>query len=659
MKELSENAHRVLCKRYLLPKDNASVCLHCGGQHEMPEDMFRRVSFGNEAFYNIMSNLDFLPNSPALFNAGSGQGTLSACFKFDVEDSMYSIMEVATKAAFVQKWGGGVGYCLSALRQKGAPIRSTHGKACGPVAVMDLYQSVADMITQGGKRHGAQMAILHCSHPDVLEFIHSKDGGTGLNTFNISVACTNDFMETAIRHPQSIEAKLLEEMAECAWRTGDPGIYFIDTAEAYNPTPHLGKLTGTNPCGEVPLLDNEPCNIGSINLVNFVTDDSFDYVRLGHVTRIAVRLMDTILDYNKYPNQVITDAATKTRKLGIGVMGWADALVMLKIPYDSTQALECANKVMKLIQEEAHYESHLLAGEQGSYPAITDGPSLRNATLTCIAPTGTIAVLANCSSGIEPHYALENDRVMGDGTVLKEMVSVADGFIPKTAHEIPWDWHIKHQGTFQKHTDLAVSKTINMPESATVENILAAFKYAWHWGCKGITVYRDKSRIMQVLSTEVKAVVPGLRRHMPSTRQSETHKFVVGGTEGYLTLGMFEDGSMGEMFVTASKQGATIDGLLNAIAIITSVAIQHGVPLELLAEKMIGSRFEPHGLTANKEIPTASSLLDYIFRYAMKEFGKGGLVGVDSGMLCPNCGAAVILQEGCLLCSAGCGWTRC
>lgn len=673
--KFGEVAQKILCKRYLVNLAGAGKCPHCGKEHETPEEMIQRVSFGNSDYYEMLCNLDFLPNSPTLFNAETGQGTSSACFKFDVEDSMVSIMDVATKSAFVQKWGGGVGYCLSALRPYGAPIKSTHGKACGPIAVLYLYHAVALMITQGGKREGAQMGILHCDHGDIEEFIKCK--GKDLNTFstfNLSVACTDSFMRNAVNEPGSREYELLWMIAGEAWKTGDPGLYFIDQAERCNPTPHLGKLTGTNPCGEVPLLDNEPCNLGSINLSHFVigigNTATFDFDRLEKVARLATRYLDEVLDRNIFPIEAVEFAALKTRKLGLGVMGWADALALMHIHYDTIQAIELADKIMRTIDEAAKDESRVLAEEKGECPAFdgigTSYPR-RNAAVTCIAPAGTLSKLAGCSSGIEPHFTLKGKYIMGDGTEIEEVASVMSvlgTFVPKTAHEINWDWHVKHQAAFQEHTDLAVSKTINLPESATVQDIFNAYVMAWQSGCKGTTVYRNKSRANQVIVSGDKdiAIAPAksTRRKLARECQSIRHHFVVGGTEGYMHVGLFDDNEPGEIFLKISKQGSTIDGLLDAIAILTSLSLQHGVPLGTLVSKFKGVRFEPSGLTDSPDLPKATSLLDYIFRYLGRKFLDGIRSSSETGMICPECGMLVISESGCLHCTnSDCDWSMC
>ena len=669
--EPSPTAQKLLCKQYLLRGPDYSECPYCNEKHETLEDLFRRISFGSEDFYNLFTSLDFLPGSPVLFNAGA-LGTLSACFKFDVQDTIESIFRVGTKSGLVQKWGGGVGYCLSSLRPKGSSISSTQGYACGPVAVMDLYHSIAKLITQGGKREGAQMAVLHCYHKDIEEFIHCKSTEDVLNTFNISVAVTDSFMKRVIEG-EEYERGLFDEIVKGAWGNGDPGLYFIDTAERSNPTPHLGKLTGTNPCGEVPLLDNESCNLGSINLSHFVREpryvradeqafvlrkDLVDWTKLEVTVRLAVRYLDLIIEKNFYPVTEIKEATLRTRKLGLGVMGWADALALIQIHYDSQEAVDLAEEVMRSIQEAAHDESRKLAEEKGVCPAFTTvglpvpQPSRRNTCVTCIAPTGSISTIANCSSGIEPHYSLDYTQVMGDGTRLPRTLCFGT-FIPRTASEISYEWHVKHQVAFQKYTDLAVSKTVNMPNDATVEDVRNTYIMAWKTECKGITVYREGSRIKQALEL-------GTTKYDfdENDYDGKFHRFRIGNVKVYQAWGISPDNKPFEVWLTAYKQGSMVEGLLDAVAILISISLQSGVPLEKIVKHMRGRRFEPHGLTNNPKIPTASSILDYVARYAELKF-LGTHTSYDSGMVCPLCGASVINQEGCLVCSESCGWSRC
>ena len=501
----SDNALTLLEKRYFAWID---------GKQETVDEFITRVSMDNSEYRsNLIEPLNFLPNSPTLFNLGvpSSGATLSACFKFDVNDMLdgdSGIMDTSTKAALVTKWGGGVGYYVGGLRPKGALVNSTHGKAMGPVAVLRFYNSLGSMLTQSGKRAAAQMGILDCDHPDIRAFIHMKDHDPqGLATFNISVAISDAFMLKATTLSESDEAKLLDEIAVSAWKTGDPGVFFYDRAERDNPTPWLGRLSGTNPCGEVPLLNNEACNLGSINLRNMWDGErAFDTTKLIYTTRLATRYLDDILDKNRFPVPAISAATLSTRKLGLGVCGWADLLALCKIPYASRDALDMLGEILALMRKTADEESLRLGEERGAAPCFKDTPTIkfRNATRLCVAPTGTIAILMGASSGIEPHYLRTWTRTLGDGTVLREHIPVSrdiGDFLPQTAMEIPWDWHVRHQAVAQQHVDLAVSKTVNLPNDATVEDIKASYIKMWETGCKGGTVYRDGCRNEQVLNT--------------------------------------------------------------------------------------------------------------------------------------------------------------
>ena len=695
--ELTPNAQLLLDMRYKQPG-------------ETNEQLVDRLSMGREDYRRVIDSLEFLPNSPTIFNLGTEhKGTLSACFVFYVPDTIEGIMEVATKAALVEKWGGGVGYYLGELRPKGSPISSTHRAATGPVGFLRMYNAIGKAWTQGGKRQAAQMAILPISHPDVREFIHCKDDDPQrIHTFNISVSIPDSFMELldvefgVDETPQNQKeaCRLFMEICESAWKTGDPGIYFVDQANRYNILQKaLGPLLATNPCGEVPLYDNEPCNLGSINLAKFVNEDrnDFDTARLGRTVELAVEYLDDVLDHNTFPHPDITHAAMRTRKLGLGVMGWADALALLGIRYDSDAAVRLGGRVMNFIQYRAKAASVKLLRKKG--PADIgeiqndDGWHFRNATVTCIAPTGTISLLAGCSSGIEPHYDLEWTRQLEDGTILEERVSVLEeigDFRPHIAREIGWEWHVKHQAAFQAYTDLAVSKTINLPHEASIEDVYQAYMMMWKEGCKGGTVFRDGCREEQVLRSKGpdKALTgdatdrdmnPNGRRRLPDQRQSITHKFQVADMEGYLTVGLYEDGQPGELFIKASKEGSTIAGLLDSFAICISLALQYGVPTESLVRKLGGVRFEPAGVTQNPELPVATSIVDYAMRWLGQKFLEApakhevaaGIsrmwstediiaqsIADHSGMLCPDCHSEAVFQEGCLYCRH-CGWSRC
>lgn len=1003
------NALHILKERYFYQYDD---------HQETEEEFFDRVSLGNPEYRKMLSNLDFLPNSPTLFNVGiPGAGTLSACFKFDIQDTMEGkdgardgIVDAGVKALRVLKHGGGVGFALH-VRPEGAHISTTHGKAMGPVGVMEWLHGGAKMITQGGKREAAQMAILRCDHEDIRKFIHCKDvGGDYLSTFNISVAITDDFMERAKHFPDGEESQLLQEMAESAWKTGDPGVYFIDRAERSNPTPWLGKLTGTNPCvrgntlvltrlghrridslvgqsiqvwngeewsvvvpqvtglnkrlvrvtldngmrldctpnhvfyrkdgrvveakelrqgdvlerlasepvdgnyshiqpytsaylagffagdgfgkgipttgansgwinfyhekkikigrelekrglvklqpyseiqnrqrgrvlvevskrhvpldneprdqiewlaglldadggtvfngpekrnygyqicsiskpflrktalllrglgvssvmalmkenpnhpwngiydlkkcyrltissvgatrlvqlglpvqrlhhgvntpqrnagryprvvsvkdhgiarkvycfkeplrgrgvfngiltgqcGEVQLLDNEACNLGSINYGHFIDSMGINWERLEYTVRLATRYLDDILDLNVFPDELITNIVMKTRKLGLGVAGWADALALMNVHYASDRAVELSAEVSSRVNNMAYDESIKMAKEKGPAPAWAESPVSgtailpRNTTRTCIAPTGTISILMGASSGIEPHFSREWQRRLGDGTILHEQIPVIErlpeGFIPQTAMEIPWEWHVKHQAAWQRNIDLAVSKTINMAEDATVEDIRAAYEMMWKSNCVGGTIYRDKSRDVQVLTTgdngvttEVIADGPvssHVRTKLPDMRRGPIRKVRVGETKFYMIVGEYPDGSAGEVFLNMTRRGSTEDALFDAVAMLMSFHLQSGGTVRELVNKFSNTRFEPAGLTSDKDIPMATSVLDYVVRRLDMDYGDGEPTVLTSlGQRCPDCGSDTKYEEGCMSCvSPLCDWSRC
>jgi len=519
----SKSAQDILKDRYLWKDGN-------GDPNETPEQMLLRIAnhiasaekttalqykWADE-YYDIMAKLYFLPNSPTIMNSGRKRphGQLAACFVIGIEDSMDSICEALRKQMLIHKSGGGTGFNFSKLRYEGAKVNSTNGRASGPISFMSLFDKATDTVQQGGMRRGANMGILNVDHHDIRKFIHCKDKDGVICNFNISVGMYDNFMEKAVADPQSEEGKLLEEIAESAWRTGDPGIIFLDAINRGNTTPNLGELNSTNPCGESPLYPNEACNLGSINLAKMVKKGKFDFDLLREVAATATRFLDCVIDVNHYPLPEIAEAVTHTRKIGLGVMGWADALFQLRIPYESKEALELADKVMGAIRDTALEVSEELGREKG-IPKDLAHLGRRNATLTCIAPTGTIALLADCSSGIEPLFALEHTRVRTqiDGTkvVMKQKnryyeEAIKEGMQEEllkkvfvTAHDVEPLGHVRMQGAFQKHVDLAVSKTINMPHSASVQDVLDSYILAWEQGCKGITIYRDGSKTFQVL----------------------------------------------------------------------------------------------------------------------------------------------------------------
>ncbi len=541
---IDKNALLVLQKRYLI-KDNA------GNPVETVDEMFHRVAGfiaraediynskerlqREEEFYQMMSAIEFLPNSPTLMNAGRELGQLAACFVLPIEDSLDSIFDHVKMTAKIHQSGGGTGFSFSKLRPKNDVVASTMGVASGPVSFMKIFNMATDVIKQGGTRRGANMGILRVDHPDIEEFITIKNDPEAMNNFNLSVAVTDEFMaayekdtEFFLINPRTKEkAKninprdLLQLIAQSAWESGEPGTIFIDTINRANPTPHAGAIEATNPCGEQPLLPYESCCLGSINLVKVVKDGGIDWNRLRELTHLGVRFLDNLIDMNRYPAPQIEDISRRNRKIGLGVMGFAHMLILLGIAYDTPEAVKKAEELMEFIQAESKVASNLLAKQRGTFPNYKGstwekkGLRQRNATTTTIAPTGTLSLIAGTSSGIEPIYDIRYSRILlGDIKVdvvdplYQDVQERENGqeqlkkFFRK-AHEIsPLD-HLKIQSAFQKHVDNAVSKTINLPRDAAVETVLNVYLEAYKMGLKGVTVFRDKSRDLQVLSCGV------------------------------------------------------------------------------------------------------------------------------------------------------------
>ncbi|PWL40399.1 adenosylcobalamin-dependent ribonucleoside-diphosphate reductase [Flagellimonas aquimarina] len=560
---LTKNATQILNARYLKKDINGKIV-------ETPNALFRRVAkhISNieeinrkeweNTFYKVMVNLEFLPNSPTLMNAGLPNGQLSACFVLPVKDSLNSIFTTLKNAALIHQSGGGTGYNFSKLRPKGDVVTSSGGTSSGPIAFMKIYDAATEYVKQGGKRRGANMGILNVEHPDIEDFIKSKSDNVSLRNFNISIGISDRFMRAVqlnndwelinprnhTVHKTVRASDIWQTIVEAAWKTGDPGLIFLDTINKANPIPKQGGIQTTNPCGEVPLLDHESCNLGSLNLIKMVkTLDGkwkVDWDKLEQTIATTIRLLDNVISANHYLLPQVKSKTTKNRKVGLGVMGWAEMLIMLGLPYASDEAVQLGEKLMAFIQSKSYDASNALAKERGTFPNWNESiyateKRMRNATCNSIAPTGSISVIANTSYSIEPLYALaykrvgilENETQMEINPVFLEKMGLLGLWteelkfevmktgsiqqaksVPKkirklfeTSLEIPWKWHLLHQRAFQRYTDNAVSKTINLLEKTTKQEISKIYFTAWEYGLKGITIYRNGSKPNQVLQT--------------------------------------------------------------------------------------------------------------------------------------------------------------
>ena len=660
----TQNAKTVLERRYLAKEDGKVV--------ETIEELFTRVAstiagadaaYGKteeeikateKEFYDMMTDCDFMPNSPTLMNAGRPLGQLSACFVLPVEDSMVGIFDTVKYAALVHQSGGGTGFSFSRLRPEGSIVKSTGGTSSGPVSFMKVFNAATEAVKQGGTRRGANMGMLRIDHPDILKFIDCKANNNEINNFNISVAITDKFMEAVengteyeLVAPHTGEVtgtlaarEVFEKIVDAAWRNGEPGIVFIDEMNRYNPTPSLGEIESTNPCGEQPLLPYEACNLGSINLGRCVCEEdgilSIDYDRITDIVHKAVHFLDNVIDVNHYPLPAIDEMTRKTRKIGLGVMGFADLLLKLGVPYNSVEAERVAEEVMSLIQSEGTKASIELALERGTFPAwsesvFADRYEIRNATITTIAPTGTISIIADASGGCEPLFAyaftknvMDGDKLLVCNDLLVEKLKewgiyseelirrIADEGtlahieeIPEDirrvfvcAHDITPEWHIRIQAAFQKYTDNAVSKTINFPNSATREEVKEAYVLAYKLGCKGTTVYRDGSRDSQVLTIgtqkkeEEKPEAPVMNTILPRPRPNltwgATEKMKIGCGSLFITVNRDEHGIC-EVFTSTGKGGGC-PSQSEATARLVSIALRAGISQDEILAQLKGIR---------------------------------------------------------------------
>ncbi|MDR3586883.1 MAG: vitamin B12-dependent ribonucleotide reductase [Desulfosporosinus sp.] len=732
---LTPNARVVLEKRYLMKGD-------AGRAIETPEDMFYRVAkvvaevdkdHGydedeirklTKEFYEMMVTLEFMPNSPTLMNAGRDLGQLSACFVLPVGDSMEEIFDAIKNAAIIHKSGGGTGFSFSRLRPKNSAVRSTGGVASGPVSFMKVFNAATEAVKQGGTRRGANMGILRVDHPDILEFVSCKEDNKELTNFNISVGITDKFMKALeqnthydLVNPRTGEVvdmlsatEVFRNIVDHAWRNGEPGVIFLDRMNVDNPTPLIGEIEAPNPCSEQPLLPNEACNLGSINLRAMVRlyegKYEIDWERLGHVVRLAVRFLDNVIDANQYPLPAIDEMVKGNRKIGLGVMGFADVLIILKISYASEEAAQYAKEIMSFIQTHARIESHRLAKERGVFPNFIGSIfniELRNATLTTIAPTGTISMICGVSGGVEPIFAVAYTKTVMDGIPFVEVNPLFEQYakeymfyseelmqkiaergtvrglpeVPEwvqeifiTAQEIEPEWHVRMQAAFQEYTDNAVSKTINIPSSAIREDVAMAYKLAYELNCKGLTVYRDGSREGQVLTTGTSTQPRGMAplpieaassikpRQRPEVTTGVTEKIEIGCGNLYVSVNSDEKGIC-EVFTNTGRAGGC-SSQSEATARLISVALRSGISEEVIIEQIRGIRCPA---CMRREGVNVTSCPDAIARIIKKNIVKGGgedvkPVEVSGANKCPECGMPINHESGCVVC-VHCGYSKC
>lgn len=699
---LTPNAKIVLEKRYLIQNKRGEII-------ETPDQLFKRVakavadnetkyggesSYYEEKFYQIMAKLEFLPNSPTLMNSGTKINQLSACFVLPVDDDMDSIFQAVKNAAIIHKSGGGTGMAFSRLRPVNDKVQTTGGVASGPVSFMTVFNAATEIIKQGGRRRGANMGVLRVDHPDIMEFIHCKENLTALNNFNISVGLTETFMKAVennedypLLNPRKNQEvsrlnaqDVFENIVQMGHKNGEPGIIFLDRINAVNPTPKIGEIESTNPCGEQPLLPLESCNLGSINLSKMVKQDRIDpfkyqmnYSRLEEIVTLAVRFLDNVIDISTFPLPEIEEMTKSNRKIGLGIMGFADMLIKLGIPYDSKEGRDIANRVMNFIHKAAIRESQKLAKERGSFPNFDKSihaekfPMMRNATLTTIAPTGTLSIIAGCSSGIEPLFMLTYERRVLDDDILVEgypfFVEIAKkaGFytedlmqkiseagsvahlaeIPEdirrrfvTAHDISPKAHVRMQAAFQTSgVDNAVSKTINFPEKATEDDIKEAYTLAYKLGCKGLTVYRSGSRTYDVLSKkgtheekivddpEEELKVSKKPRYRPDITRGITQRVRVGcGTNLFITINE-DDESLAELFLSLGKSGGCVASHIESMGRLISLALRSQIEPEEIIIQLKSIRcpsptFGPEGPVLSCADAVAKAIERFLTQYS-------------------------------------------
>ncbi len=748
----SEAALRVLRERYLLRQRGEVV--------ETPEEMCWRVAcaiasaegrFGRSpaavrevagAFYDLMVDGHFLPNSPTLMNAGKANGLqYSACYVLPVGDSMQEIFDSVKAAAIIHQSGGGTGFAFSRLRPKNDFVRSTGGRASGPVSFLRVFNSATEAVRQGGMRRGANMGVLRVDHPDILEFVECKLDG-GITNFNISVAATDAFMAALARggdyelvNPRTglpagrLSAReVFDRIVRAAWRTGDPGMIFLDriNASAANPTPELGLIEATNPCGEQALGPNDACNLGSVNVSRLIRETApgrpeVDWEELERVVRLGVRFLDDVIEVNPYPLPEIDAMVKANRRIGLGIMGWADLLFLLGLPYDSEEALDLAGRLMAFVNETAHDQTARLAEERGPFPNWNRsihrrGRPVRNATVTAIAPTGTISMIAGCSSGIEPVFALafehrvkgaDGDRVLPFVNEAFERLARERGFcsealmaevartgslqgvagldeatraVFRTAHEIDYRWHVRHQAAFQRHTDNGVSKTINLPQEATQEDVAGAYLLAWEAGCLGITVFRDGCKGSQVLHAgvgaggvtdeDVSLLGERVVKPRPQSLAGHTYRMETPIGTAFVTVNDTGTGEPFEVFVQVGKAGSDTMAVAEALGRLVSLVLRLPSPLsarrrleEVISQLARIGGGQPTGFGPSKVL----SLPDALARVLSEHIGEAAGVGLHGappaprqiGDLCRECGqATAVYEEGCKKCLS-CGFTEC